>query len=673
MRTWAPRAFLIAAASTWLARCAAPEAAPPWPNGPPNDPAFFPVGVWRQDPALAPKYRQIGVNLYVGPRGITSSERLDPIRKAGMRAILMADDSAPLLRDDPAVAGWMQEDEPDSAQLLGPCKGFGPPVPPSDVRREYDRIRAEDPTRPVLLSLGPGAAWDHCPSRGARRGHPEDYLEYARGGDILSFNFYPVNREEPEVAGRLELTALGVDKLRAASGRGKPVWAFVETTPIMDPSRRPAPRDVRAQVWMAIIHGARGIVYFAHRFRPRPTEGGLLEDAAMTQAVARINREIHELAGAINAPPVPGGVEISSSIPIDAVVKRLGGSTCIFAAAMRNAAGRATFRIRGLRGRHPVEAVGEDRSLEAVGGEFSDDFEGYGVRVYRIPAETSWTSGGPEIASSGGPIPEPAPRAEEPAPQGPIASTAAPAPRRPIPPGAHARGADCRSCHAAEYERWAAGRHAAGARTALLNPVHNAAELLSDECLTCHAPLQAATLRIDDFVRPIDRKGPWGLVEANAGKWRGVHCEACHDVTGGSRGLLAFFDPRRRAYVPVKDSTELCQKCHSAAVAGGGSPRGSVHAAISCAGCHPGGLPAPRDPAGSVHHGAACTACHFQEGSKMSLSARGSCARCHPRPGDPHKDVTALDTTYRSRESRNDIHSIRCSTCHPDGVPQKKP
>jgi hypothetical protein len=180
-------------------------------------------------------------------------------------------------------------------------------------------------------------------------------------------------------------------------------------------------------------------------------------------------------------------------------------------------------------------------------------------------------------------------------------------------------------------------------------------------------------MRIGDLVQPLDRKGPWSLVEANAEKWQGVRCEVCHDPSSRAPKLLAFFDPRRRTRVPVKDSTELCQKCHSAADDSGGSPRGTVHTAIRCAGCHPGGLPAPRDPRGSVHHGIACTVCHFQKGSEMSLGARGSCAGCHPREGDRHPDVTALDTTYRAKESRNDIHSIRCSTCHPGGIPGKKP
>ena len=44
------------------------EASPyaPWQNGPLADPAFFPLGVWVQDPRNAELYQEIGINTYVG-------------------------------------------------------------------------------------------------------------------------------------------------------------------------------------------------------------------------------------------------------------------------------------------------------------------------------------------------------------------------------------------------------------------------------------------------------------------------------------------------------------------------------------------------------------------------------------------------------------------------------
>ena len=37
-----------------------------WENGPPHDANFFPIAVWLQNPGNAKRYRQAGINTYVG-------------------------------------------------------------------------------------------------------------------------------------------------------------------------------------------------------------------------------------------------------------------------------------------------------------------------------------------------------------------------------------------------------------------------------------------------------------------------------------------------------------------------------------------------------------------------------------------------------------------------------
>ena len=53
---------------------------------------------------------------------------------------------------------------------------------------------------------------------------------------------------------------------------------------------------------MALIHGARGIIYFAHQFKPKFIEAGLLADEEMARGVAALNRQIRELAPVLNSP-----------------------------------------------------------------------------------------------------------------------------------------------------------------------------------------------------------------------------------------------------------------------------------------------------------------------------------------------------------------------------------
>ena len=63
----------------------------------------------------------------------------------------------------------------------------------------------------------------------------------------------------------------------------------------------PTPAQVEAEVWMSLIHGSRGIVYFAHEWEPVFREARLLEDAEMLAAVTRINAQIGALAPVLNS------------------------------------------------------------------------------------------------------------------------------------------------------------------------------------------------------------------------------------------------------------------------------------------------------------------------------------------------------------------------------------
>ena len=70
-----------------------------------------------------------------------------------------------------------------------------------------------------MLNLGQGVAWDGWYGRGVRTNHPEDYAEYVRGGDIISFDIYPAVHDKPAVAGKLWYVARGVERLRGWAAR----------------------------------------------------------------------------------------------------------------------------------------------------------------------------------------------------------------------------------------------------------------------------------------------------------------------------------------------------------------------------------------------------------------------------------------------------------------------
>jgi hypothetical protein len=359
---------------------------PGFSKGFPRTSEFFPLAVWLQSPANAERYQAIGINTFVGIWRGPTEEQLDALDEAGIRLVCGQNERSLRFRDRPTIVGWMHGDEPDNAQSLGEGKGYGPPIPPATIVENYRRIREADPERPVLLNLGQGVAWDGWYGRGVRTNHPEDYPEYLRGCDIASFDIYPASHEKEAIAGKLWYVPRGVDRLRRWTGDRKPVWCCIETTRIDNVNRKPTPEQVRSEVWMALIHGAKGIIYFAHQFQPEFIEAGLLADEEMARAVTALNRQVLELAPVLNGPDVEGAASVGSSeedVPIDVVVKRHDGSTYLFAVAMREGEATARFTMPGA-GDARVEVLGEDRTIEAIGGQWEDRFSGYQVHLYRI-------------------------------------------------------------------------------------------------------------------------------------------------------------------------------------------------------------------------------------------------------------------------------------------------
>jgi hypothetical protein len=301
--------------------------------------------------------------------------------------------------DSPVIVGWMHGDEPDNAQELGRGQGYGPPITPRRIIEGYDLIRTADPTRPVLLNLGQGVAWDDYIGRGVRRNHPEDYSEYVQGCDIASFDIYPVVHESKEIAGHLEYVGRGVQRLRQWAGPERIVWNCIECTHIGNPDAKASPNQVRSEVWMALVHGARGLIYFVHQFKPAFNEAALLDDPAMLEGVTRINEQIRALAPVLNSASVTNAVQVQSrralgDAPMEAgetiafLQKQHEGKEWLFAVNMTTNPIVATVSIPRApvtsepEPRSEVSVLYDKRTLTAIAGRFEDRFGPYQVHLY---------------------------------------------------------------------------------------------------------------------------------------------------------------------------------------------------------------------------------------------------------------------------------------------------
>src|ERR1051325_1557188 len=98
---------------------------------------------------------------------------------------------------------------------------------------------------------------------------------------------------------------------------------------------------------MSLIHGSSGLIYFVHQFKPRFSEASLLQDAELLAGVTAVNKQIQTLAPALKSPTNAGGGAVTSDSPVDAIAKRQGDSTWVFAVAMREQASKASFTVKG--------------------------------------------------------------------------------------------------------------------------------------------------------------------------------------------------------------------------------------------------------------------------------------------------------------------------------------
>ena len=356
-------------------------------NGVTSSPDFFPIAVWLQSPPNATAYKATGINLYIGLWNGPVQANLDQLTTASMPALCDQNTFAlsNLNKYGNVLAGWTQMDEPDNAQANG-SGGYDPCISPDTILKRYTRMKSADSTRPVFLNLGQGVSYTNYYGRGTCTNKTNMYPQYLQGCDIACFDIYPVNSIDTPVTGKLWLVAKGVDSLQMWSAYKKPVWAWIECTSI-NGGAKPTPAQVKAEVWMAIIHGASGFGYFCHQLGPTFIEAALLQDSAMKAGITAINRRVTSLAPILKSPNITGAVSAASgnaAAPVDIMVKSQAGSAYVFAAGMRNDTTTARFSCSISGVKDSVEVLDENRKLAVTNNTFSDHFAAYAVHLYKI-------------------------------------------------------------------------------------------------------------------------------------------------------------------------------------------------------------------------------------------------------------------------------------------------
>jgi hypothetical protein len=187
--------------------------------------------------------------------------------------------------------------------------------------------------------------------------------------DMIGFDLYPLQNWCRRAA--LPAVYDAQRELMQLAG-GKPTYQWIETGH-MDcpdtPELAVTPEVLRAESWLAIAGGARGLGFFPI--------GWTGEIGAAIQKVAQ---DVQALGPALLATDA----DISADGPVKVGARRLGGALYVIAVNPSYAPASATIVLKGLDGR-PLQVLDEGRSVTPKGDAFTDGFAPLAVHLYVAP------------------------------------------------------------------------------------------------------------------------------------------------------------------------------------------------------------------------------------------------------------------------------------------------
>lgn len=298
---------------------------------------------------------------------------------------------------------------------------------PTTLRTWRNNARRIDSTRPMYINLGrniienQGFQWQ--PPGISARDVNQQYRDFLALVDQGSMDAYGIARTFPYTYSGNDSKRYGIwfyplqiKRMRSEITDGSvPIWGEVETTSAY--ANEPTPLQVERAVWSMLIAGAKGILYFDHRFSsPAVSQNfnAMLSDAPMAAKITALNAQITTLADVLNADEIDivseytstgtlatnqGGYPAGASIPMHYSARVVEGTTFLVCQSIRDGGTTASFHIPGFEGA-TFTVFGESRTLDVdVDGWLTDDFDDgdYEYHIYFTTDTPVFTA--PELTS----------------------------------------------------------------------------------------------------------------------------------------------------------------------------------------------------------------------------------------------------------------------------------
>jgi hypothetical protein len=360
-----------------------------WSN--PQSTFDFPVGVFFADPPNLAGYQALGINTLIA--GFPDAAYI-----AAMNALGNDMDWYPYINPLSAELAFVEVEEPDiGAQIRGFQLDDEPdmssPYRSPDLLRSWSNfMRQRDSTKPMYLNMGKWAVTNQSFAWSPTGASPETvnqlWRDWAELADIISCDQYSLNdNDDPTHRYGVWAYASQVGRMRELTDDRKPVWLIVETT--SQTPAQPTTSNVRKAVWAGLIAGARGLVFFDHRFASdfvTQDFAAMLNDSAMSAAITALATRLQSLGEALLGADTGLVTEWTSSnvtsgpqggtfgVPMHYTTRADAIHEYLFAQGIRAGATTATFTVPSWAG-DTLTVLDESRTVVCDGsGVFTDTF-----------------------------------------------------------------------------------------------------------------------------------------------------------------------------------------------------------------------------------------------------------------------------------------------------------
>ena len=306
---------------------------------------FFPLLVLAQCPSGYESSLAAGITLYAENACGGIAEQTAAL--SGRALSLTETDEAGI--GGPGVIGWYY---PDEADLKGITAATMPTFP---------TLAATGRLRVLTLT-------NHFYSRTAElpagRGV---YPALIAKADVVGFDLYPL-QEFCDPGWLPDVAHAQRELVRLARGRPTFQWIEASTWKCTGLAEQVTPLTVRAESWLAVAGGARGLGFF-------PADW----PADVSPGVAGVAKEVTALGAALVAHDAP----VSATAPVISAARKVHGALYVIAVNPTKSTVLATVRAPGLAGRE-ASVLGEQRAVASSGDSFEDSFRPLEVHIYVV-------------------------------------------------------------------------------------------------------------------------------------------------------------------------------------------------------------------------------------------------------------------------------------------------